>query len=218
MNNYNRDLKPENLLLTENKLLKLIDFGLSNNYNSSNLLLKTPCGSPCYAAPEMLQGKRYNGLMIGIWSTGIILYAMVNGFLPFEDDNNTLLYKKILECKLYFPFLLSDLVLDIMHKILTTNPDKRITLEEIKKHEFYLLGMKTLHKKEIQIDKQRLAGQAIEKMRGLGFSKSDILDNLADNNHNSITATFYLIFNRMKNDQFKKNSFSSIHTVPSKNN
>lgn len=78
-----RDLKPENLLLTENNIIKIIDFGLSNSYKSSPLL-KTPCGSPCYAAPEMLLGKQYNGLQIDIWSTGIILYAMVNGFLPFE--------------------------------------------------------------------------------------------------------------------------------------
>lgn len=78
-----RDLKPENLLLDENKIVKIIDFGLSNCYED-NQLLKTPCGSPCYAAPEMLQGKRYSGLSVDIWSTGIILYAMVNGFLPFE--------------------------------------------------------------------------------------------------------------------------------------
>lgn len=80
---YLRDLKPENLLLSENNTLKIIDFGLSNSYKN-NPLLKTPCGSPCYAAPEMLLGKHYNGLQIDIWSTGIILYAMVNGFLPFE--------------------------------------------------------------------------------------------------------------------------------------
>ena len=71
------------MLLSENNILKIIDFGLSNTYKT-NQLLKTPCGSPCYAAPEMLLGKQYNGLQIDIWSTGIILYAMVNGFLPFE--------------------------------------------------------------------------------------------------------------------------------------
>jgi len=76
-------LKPENLLLSENNILKIIDFGLSNSYKN-NPLLKTPCGSPCYAAPEMLLGKQYSGQKIDIWSTGIILYAMVNGFLPFE--------------------------------------------------------------------------------------------------------------------------------------
>lgn len=78
-----RDLKPENLLLSEDKLLKIIDFGLSNSF-AGNVLLKTPCGSPCYAAPEMLLGNKYDGIKIDIWSCGIILYAMVCGFLPFE--------------------------------------------------------------------------------------------------------------------------------------
>ena len=80
-------MKPENLLLSENNILKIIDFGLSNSYKN-NPLLKTPCGSPCYAAPEMLLGKQYSGQKIDIWSTGIILYAMVNGFLPFEVISN----------------------------------------------------------------------------------------------------------------------------------
>ena len=78
-----RDLKPENLLLDENKKLKIIDFGLSNHYDDGQLLA-TPCGSPCYAAPEMILGKKYSGLMVDIWSTGIILYAMTCGYLPFE--------------------------------------------------------------------------------------------------------------------------------------
>ena len=78
-----RDLKPENLLLNENKTLKIIDFGLSNSY-ANGAILKTPCGSPCYAAPEMLIGKSYSGLEIDVWSSGIILYAMVYGYLPFE--------------------------------------------------------------------------------------------------------------------------------------
>ena len=78
-----RDLKPENLLLDHNKDIKIVDFGLSNIY-AKNELLKTPCGSPCYAAPEMIDGKRYNGLLVDIWSCGIVLFAMICGFLPFD--------------------------------------------------------------------------------------------------------------------------------------
>jgi len=76
-------LKPENLILTEKKELKVIDFGLSNQYETGNTCL-TPCGSPCYAAPEMILGKPYHGLKTDIWSSGITLYAMVCGKLPFE--------------------------------------------------------------------------------------------------------------------------------------
>lgn len=78
-----RDLKPENLLLDHNKDIKIVDFGLSNIYGKGELL-KTPCGSPCYAAPEMIDGKRYSGLMVDVWSCGIILFAMICGFLPFD--------------------------------------------------------------------------------------------------------------------------------------
>ena len=94
-----RDLKPENLLLSKEHLLKIIDFGLSNYFTKGQKeLLSTPCGSPCYASPEMVAGKKYDGMKIDVWSTGIILFAMLCGYLPFEDKNNDVLFDKILEC------------------------------------------------------------------------------------------------------------------------
>ena len=99
-----RDLKPENLLFAKppsketddesisTKVLKIIDFGLSNTYRTGQTL-ETACGSPCYAAPEMLEGKRYDGLKVDIWSSGVTLYAMLCGFLPFEDPDTAMLYK-----------------------------------------------------------------------------------------------------------------------------
>ena len=89
-----RDLKPENLLLTHDKSIKIVDFGLSNTYKKGETL-KTACGSPCYAAPEMIAGKRYFGSQVDIWSCGVILYALICGYLPFEDPNTSNLYKKI---------------------------------------------------------------------------------------------------------------------------
>ncbi len=76
-------MKPENLLLDYDKSLKIVDFGLSNLYESG-ATLKTACGSPCYAAPEMISGQRYHGLKSDIWSCGVVLYAMLCGFLPYE--------------------------------------------------------------------------------------------------------------------------------------
>ena len=96
-----RDLKPENLLLTKDLVLKISDFGLSNYYNiNKNKLLETPCGSPCYASPEMLSGNDYDGFKIDIWATGIILFAMLCGYLPFDHKDNDILFKKILDCKI----------------------------------------------------------------------------------------------------------------------
>lgn len=106
LNIVHRDLKPENLLLTQDKKIKIVDFGLSNRYSNGETL-KTACGSPCYAAPEMIAGKRYYGSQVDIWSCGVILYAMICGYLPFEDPNTTNLYKKILNGEFKMPKFLS---------------------------------------------------------------------------------------------------------------
>jgi len=74
----------------------VVDFGLSNTYETGETL-KTPCGSPCYAAPEMVGGLRYHGLKTDIWSCGIILFAMLCGYLPFEDPHTPTLYQKIIK-------------------------------------------------------------------------------------------------------------------------
>ena len=146
-----RDLKPENLLLTSDHILKIIDFGLSNYFQENQKeLLITPCGSPCYASPEMVAGKKYDGFKIDVWSCGIILYAMLCGYLPFEDNDNEVLFKKILECKLIFPNYVKEDGKDLIKKILVTEPEKRITIPEIKKHPFFLKG-KELFEQEFSI-------------------------------------------------------------------
>jgi len=89
-------MKPENLLLDHDGQIKIVDFGLSNTYKPEQTL-ETACGSPCYAAPEMIAGKKYHGAKIDIWSCGIILFAMVGGYLPFEDPNTDALYQKIMD-------------------------------------------------------------------------------------------------------------------------
>ena len=140
-----RDLKPENLLLTNNKIIKIIDFGLSNYFDGENNLI-TPCGSPCYASPEMVSGNDYNGFNIDIWATGIILFAMVCGYLPFENSDNDKLFAQILKAELNFPDHLSETCKDLINKILVTNPKKRINIEQIKKHDFYLIGKENYDK------------------------------------------------------------------------
>ncbi len=99
-------MKPENLLLDYDLTLKIVDFGLSNMYEPA-ATLKTACGSPCYAAPEMIAGKRYHGLRTDIWSSGVVFYAMVCGYLPFEDPKTANLYKKIMGAEYTLPKFLS---------------------------------------------------------------------------------------------------------------
>jgi len=128
-----RDLKPENLLLDHNKNIKIVDFGLSNTYKSGDLL-KTACGSPCYAAPEMIAGKLYVPIKVDIWSCGIILLAMICGYLPFEDASTSQLYKKILGGDFSIPKFISSEGRDLLKSILTTDPNKRIAINEIRSH------------------------------------------------------------------------------------
>ena len=137
-----RDLKPENLLLTNDKTLKIIDFGLSHEFDPSSSLLKTKCGSPSYAAPEIISCPFYDGFKTDIWCCGIILYAMLCGFLPFEGENNSELFRNILDCDPEMPDWLSISSRDLIIRILNPDPDERINLKEIKKHRFYLKGKK----------------------------------------------------------------------------
>ena len=152
-----RDLKPENLLLTKEKILKIIDFGLSNysppaGAGGAGGVLSTPCGSPCYASPEMVAGKNYDGFKIDIWSSGIVLFAMLCGYLPFEDKNNENLFKKILKCNVDYPKYISNEAKDLLNRILVNDPDKRINIENIKKHPFFIRG-KNLFDEEFNISK-----------------------------------------------------------------
>lgn len=136
INVAHRDLKPENLLLDHKKDLKIADFGLSNVYRSDDLL-NTACGSPCYAAPEMVMGQPYQGLKADIWSTGIILFAMLCGYLPFEDKNNQNLFKKIIEGKLNIPKYLSEQAKDLLKNLISVDPKTRYNIEQINKHPWF---------------------------------------------------------------------------------
>ena len=122
--------------MTNDKVIKIVDFGLSNTYKTGETL-KTACGSPCYAAPEMIAGKRYFGSHVDIWSCGVILYALICGYLPFEDPNTHQLYKKILSGEFKIPKSLSTEAADLLHKILNTDPEKRFQIADIRQHIWY---------------------------------------------------------------------------------
>ena len=167
-----RDLKPENILLTEDKILKIIDFGLSHEFNGEDFL-KTKCGSPSYASPEIISHPFYDGFKTDIWCCGIILYAMLCGYLPFDGDdnenNNNTLFKNIMDCKLDFPDYVNELGKDLICKILTAEPEKRITIPEIKNHPFYLKG-KILCK----LDYSLIEEEIIKKR---SFNKNNLIQN-----------------------------------------
>ena len=140
-NVVHRDLKPENLLLTHNKILKIIDFGLSS-VADNNKMLSTKCGSPSYAAPEIIKGSHYDGYKTDIWCCGIILYAMVCGYLPFEGDDNAELFNNILKGNLEFPHFVKDECKEVIERLLMLDPLQRSNIDDIKQMSFYIKGGK----------------------------------------------------------------------------
>lgn len=131
-----RDLKPENLLLDEQLNVKIADFGLSNIMTDGNFL-KTSCGSPNYAAPEVISGKLYAGPEVDVWSCGVILYVLLVGRLPFDDDYIPALFKKIAQGNYNVPNYLSSGVVRLIRKMLQVNPMQRITIQEIRQDPWF---------------------------------------------------------------------------------
>ena len=135
MNVTHRDLKPENILLDQYGQLKISDFGLSR-FLDSNGLANTPCGSPCYASPECISGKPYDGKTTDVWSCGVILYAMVTGQLPWTKRNQTQLFEQIRHGEYTIPSYISYQCADFIRGLMTVDCKKRLTIEQAFKHPF----------------------------------------------------------------------------------
>ncbi|KAI9199781.1 kinase-like domain-containing protein, partial [Polychytrium aggregatum] len=132
-NFVHRDLKLENILLTSDLQVKVIDFGFTKQY-SDRKLLDTYCGSVAYAAPEMISGKKYSGPQADVWSLGVILYTLVCGYLPFDDNNDLMVHKKIVELDYELPEWLSEESTDLIKKILQLDGLSRLSIIDILKH------------------------------------------------------------------------------------
>ncbi|KAI0842616.1 Pkinase-domain-containing protein [Hypoxylon sp. FL0890] len=135
-----RDLKPENLLLDDNLNVKIADFGLSNIMTDGNFL-KTSCGSPNYAAPEVISGKLYAGPEVDVWSCGVILYVLLVGRLPFDDDHIPSLFSKIQRGVFTVPHWVPSDAANLIRKMLQTNPVQRITIDEIRQDPWFLKNL-----------------------------------------------------------------------------
>lgn len=139
-----RDLKPENVLLDDKRQIKLIDFGLAANCSAENMAvnhsqqpldqLSTCCGSVTYAAPEVISGSLYSGTAVDVWSAGVMLFALLVGQLPFNDNCIPKLYQKIQSGIKTLPAFLSADASDLIRKMLTVDPEKRITIRQILAH------------------------------------------------------------------------------------
>ena len=205
--------------------IKLVDFGLSNSYRHGTLL-KTACGSPCYASPEMISGKEYDPLYSDLWSCGVVLYCMLVGKLPFDDEDIKLLYHNI-KCANYFmPLYLSNIAQDLLRKILNTNPNKRIRIDELKRHPFFLLGEKSPLLKGILVGIEDIPVDIdiVKKMKNIYFRDNDevdenfIISNVKRNEHNNITVIYALMVKKYedKTDEIYNKKLHSINQMNSK--
>ena len=190
-------MKPENLLLDHNKSIKIVDFGLSNTYKSGELL-KTACGSPCYAAPEMIAGKKYLGLQVDIWSCGVILFALICGYLPFEDPNTASLYKKILAGEFSIPKFISQEARDLLKNLLNTDPIKRYNIQDIKNHPWYNISKAEKEPDGIIIGVNPVPIDffILNQMEAFGFNQDYAKKCIEANKHNHLTTSYYLLLQR----------------------
>ncbi|KAK2652964.1 hypothetical protein Ddye_012820 [Dipteronia dyeriana] len=139
---FHRDLKPENLLVDENGNLKVSDFGLSAVADQirPDGLLHTLCGTPAYVAPEILTKKGYDGAKVDVWSCGVILFVLTAGYLPFSDSNLMAMYKKIYKGEFRCPKWMSSDLKRFLSRLLDTNPETRITVDQIIKDPWFKKG------------------------------------------------------------------------------
>ncbi|XP_048455681.1 MAP/microtubule affinity-regulating kinase 3a isoform X9 [Rhincodon typus] len=194
-----RDLKAENLLLDADMNIKIADFGFSNEFTVGSKL-DTFCGSPPYAAPELFQGKKYDGPEVDVWSLGVILYTLVSGSLPFDGQNLKELRERVLRGKYRIPFYMSTDCENLLKRFLVLNPSKRGTLEQIMKDRWINAGhdddeLRPFVEPDLDISDTK----RIDIMVGMGYTLEEIQESLAKMKYDEITAT-YLLLGRKSNE------------------
>ncbi|KAI9163272.1 putative serine/threonine-protein kinase HSL1 [Paramyrothecium foliicola] len=204
-----RDLKPENILITADYQIKIADFGMAALHQTDTHQLATACGSPHYAAPELLKNKQYRGDKADIWSMGVILYAMLSAALPFDDPDLRVMMAKTKKGYYEMPKFLSPEAEDLIHRMLQVNPDRRISLKQIWRHPLvqkysYLddlgdnSGQPPDTRKGFQytpVPKQQIDNQLLRQLRSMWhmFSEHDLAMKLSCEEPNDQKAFYWLL-------------------------
>jgi len=206
-----RDLKAENLLLDGEMNIKIADFGFSNEFVPGQKL-DTFCGSPPYAAPELFQGKKYDGPEVDVWSLGVILYTLVSGSLPFDGANLKELRERVLRGKYRIPFYMSTDCENLLKKFLVLNPAKRASLEVIMKDKWMNINYEDDELKPYVEPPQDLSDlRRIEMLVQMGYSREEIEDSLRNRKYDDIMANYLLLGKRStENESCDSRSSSSL--------
>ena len=205
-NVVHRDLKAENLLLDHEGNIKLADFGFSNYYKKGDPL-STWCGSPPYAAPELFEGRQYDGPKADIWSLGVILYVLVSGSLPFDGQTLQDLRSRIVSCQFRIPFFLSRDCEHLIRGMLVYEPAKRLSLSYIARHRWIVGQLDTVtHQRLLDdmggagetgaVQSQQYSDIIMERvvmLSGCDISVQTVLDSLVQNKCDDLSAMYHLL-------------------------
>lgn len=216
-----RDLKPENLLIDSEGHVKLSDFGLSR-FLGKNHLVETPCGSPCYASPECLSGKPYDGISTDIWSLGVIIYAMLTGQLPWTKRNQTQLFAQIKRGEYTIPDFLSTEAQTFISGLMTVNIKERMTIEQAINHPF-LAGVELSTPATLPLS-HYVSLRAVDRFFGnTTVTMITEIEESVNNDKAPLTArrgTFATVIRQLKNTELAKeaknqeNNLSSEYSLP----
>uniref|UniRef100_A0A3B3US77 non-specific serine/threonine protein kinase n=1 Tax=Poecilia latipinna TaxID=48699 RepID=A0A3B3US77_9TELE len=196
-----RDLKTENLLLDANMNIKLA-FGFGNFYNAGEPL-STWCGSPPYAAPEVFEGKEYEGPQLDIWSLGVVLYVLVCGSLPFDAPSLPALRQRVTEGRFRIPFFMSQCE-NLIRKMLVVDPAKRISVAQIKQHRWMLADPSAAHQTlshsltEYNSNLGDYSEPVLGIMNTLGIDRQRTIESLQSSSYNHFSAIYYLLLERVR--------------------
>ncbi|XP_036284212.1 serine/threonine-protein kinase SIK3 isoform X1 [Pipistrellus kuhlii] len=205
-NIVHRDLKAENLLLDANLNIKIADFGFSNLFTPGELL-KTWCGSPPYAAPELFEGKEYDGPKVDIWSLGVVLYVLVCGALPFDGSTLQNLRARVLSGKFRIPFFMSTECEHLIRHMLVLDPSKRLSMEQICKHKWMKLGDSDPNFDRLIAECQQLKEErqsdilnedVLLAMEEVGLERERIIQSLKSDAYDHYSAIYHLLCDRHK--------------------
>uniref|UniRef100_A0A4W5M8S4 non-specific serine/threonine protein kinase n=1 Tax=Hucho hucho TaxID=62062 RepID=A0A4W5M8S4_9TELE len=205
-NIVHRDLKAENLLLDHNLNIKIADFGFSNLF-SRGQLLKTWCGSPPYAAPELFEGKEYDGPKVDIWSLGVVLYVLVCGALPFDGSTLQNLRARVLSGKFRIPFFMSTDCEYLIRHMLVLEPSRRLSMEQICKNKWMKQGDPDPEFERLIVECEQVKSeretelineQVLMAMSEMGLDRERTLQSLHTDAYDHYSAIYSLLSDRLK--------------------
>ncbi|RZF48750.1 hypothetical protein LSTR_LSTR013834 [Laodelphax striatellus] len=204
-----RDLKPENLLLDEKNNIKIADFGMAS-LQPGGSMLETSCGSPHYACPEVIRGEKYDGRRADVWSCGVILYALLVGALPFDDDNLRQLLEKVKRGIFHIPHFVPPDCQNLLRGMIEVNPEKRLALSDINRHPWVTAGGKGEMELELPMmevvqthvipSTEDIDTDVLQAITCLGCfkEKEKLIQELLNPNHNTEKVIYFLLLERKR--------------------